>query len=86
MFFQRFQRLKLTSKLATTKKDYVFTKAFAMGIGGLIGGGISLYWKETYMVDVYNKELEDLEDELEKLKQIRQEKERLLREKMKKNA
>ena len=73
------KRLKLTLRLSTTKKDFIFTKAFAIGVGALIGGGISLYWRETRMVGVYKKRLEDLEAELEHLKEIKEEKEQLLR-------
>jgi len=80
------ERLKLTLRLSTTKKDYIFTKAFAIGVGALIGGGISLYWRETRTVGVYRKELEDLEAELEHLKHIKGEKEELLREAFKKQS
>ena len=65
-------------RLRTSKKDAIFTKAFAISIGSLLGGGIALYWRETYMVDVYKKQLEELEDELGKLKQIKKEKQQQL--------
>ncbi len=73
-------KLRLTPGLRTRRNDKVFAKAFNIAMGGLIGGGIAYYWKETHLVDGYRQQLDELEEELGRLNRIRRVKEKLLEE------
>lgn len=79
-------KLRLTPGLRSNRNDRVFAKAFNIAIGGLIGGGIAYYWKETHLVDGYRRQLEELEEELHQLNEIRKAKEKLWEQERRKQA
>ena len=59
----------------------VYGRAMAIAFGGLAGGGIGFYWRETYMLKVTQDKRTILEGQLNELVKSRKEKETELQSK-----
>lgn len=69
----------MATMMGKNTRGTVFGQVTAITVGVLGSGGLGFYWIENYKVKDWEKQVSELEKELEELTLARQEKERSLK-------